>query len=251
MDVFRYQFGYTPWTLGHVVVAAVALPLAVLAWRLGWRRWTVILSSLVAAWAIVGAAIVNGPLRFNRPVALPTPHFLESGVGRVLDGGAGSGRSALMVLLARPQARVVALDIFDNGYGIGDNTPERLLANARTAGVGGRLEARRGDMRDMPFADGEFDAAVSAYAIDHLREDGITRALDEMHRVVRPGGDFLIFVMNADAWIEVAFPGFPEHGFFGKGTREEAWRDRLTQAGFEVLEAGRTPGTVYLLGRRS
>jgi ubiquinone/menaquinone biosynthesis C-methylase UbiE len=168
----------------------------------------------------------------------------------VLDGGAGSGRSALMVLQARPRARVVAMDIFDNGYGIGDNTPERLMANARTAGVADRLEARTGDLRDMPFADGVFDAAVSAYAIDHLRRDGITKSLDEMHRVIRQDGDFLLFVMSADAWVEVAFPLFPEHGMFGPGPQADVWRDRLVKAGFEVLEIGRQPGTLYLLARR-
>ena len=62
----------------------------------------------------------------SRPAALPTPHFLESGSGRVLDGGAGSGRSTLMVLLARPRATVVALDLFREGYGIGGNAPDRL-----------------------------------------------------------------------------------------------------------------------------
>lgn len=249
MDLFRYQFGYTPWTFGHLTVLLFAAPIAALAWWLGWRRWTAVVSTAIALWAAIGAVIVNGPLRFNRPLALPTSRFLERGHGRVLDGGAGSGRSALMVLLAKPQARVVALDIFDNRYGIGDNTPDRLMANARAAGVEDRLEARTGDMRDMPFTDGEFDAAVSAYAIDHLRRDGITRALDEMHRVVRPDGDFLLFVMSADAWIEVAFPLFPEHGLFGPGPQEEAWRERLLKAGFDVIETGRRPGTVYLLAR--
>ncbi len=54
-----------------------------------------------------------------------------------------SGRSALMVLLARPGSRVTALDVFSAGYGIGDNSPDRLRTNARAASVEPRLDVRR------------------------------------------------------------------------------------------------------------
>ena len=91
-------------------------------------RWTrlVLIAGVLALWAIGGAIIIHGPLRFSRPVALPTERFLPSGSGRVLDAGAGSGRSTLMVLLSRPGATVVALDRFSGYYGIVDNTPDRL-----------------------------------------------------------------------------------------------------------------------------
>jgi predicted RNA methylase len=85
--------------------------------------------------ALAGAVIVNGVIRFSLPIALPSAQFLALGNGRVLDAGAGSGRSSLMVLLARPAATVTALDIFGAEYGIGGNTPTRLRANARAAGA--------------------------------------------------------------------------------------------------------------------
>jgi SAM-dependent methyltransferase len=121
-------------------------------------------------WAL--AAFVTFDTGLSRPAPLPTPRFLESGSGRVLDGGAGSGRSTLMVLLARPRATVVALDLFREGYGIGGNAPDRLRANARAAGAENRLEIRTGDVREMPFEADSFDAAVSAYVIDHLNRKG-------------------------------------------------------------------------------
>ena len=87
-DFFKYDFGYTwPWAYGHVIAALVFLLIGVLAWRLGWGRWTVILSGVATIWAM--AAYVTFDVNLvNRPVALPTRRFLESGVGRVLDGGA-------------------------------------------------------------------------------------------------------------------------------------------------------------------
>ena len=75
-----------------------------------------------------------------------------------------------MVLLSRPAATVVALDRFSGYYGIVDNTPDRLRANAKAAGVDSRLEVQVGDMREMPFADASFDGVVSVAAIDHLNK---------------------------------------------------------------------------------
>ena len=112
-DIFKYDFGYTwPWTYGHLLAALVFGLLAVLAWRCNWARWSVLASTVLAVWAIAGFVVVHGPMRMSRPLELPTGRFLASGSGRVLDAGAGSGRSALMVLLTRPDARVVALDRF-------------------------------------------------------------------------------------------------------------------------------------------
>src|SRR5262245_52674695 len=115
----------------------------------GWRKWTVALAGIATLWAI--AAFVTFDSGLQRPADLPTPRFLTTGTGRVLDGGAGSGRATVMVLLARPQARVVALDLFAEGYGIGGNEPDRLRANVRAAGGEARLEIKQGDLRELPF----------------------------------------------------------------------------------------------------
>jgi ubiquinone/menaquinone biosynthesis C-methylase UbiE len=55
-----------------------------------------------------------------------------------------------------------------------------------------------GDMCALPFSDCCFDAAVSGFAISHI--DAPERALDEMRRVVRPGGRVIATVFGeADA----------------------------------------------------
>ena len=72
----------------------------------------------------------------NLPLELPTERFPRgTGRGTVLDAGAGSGRSSLMVLLERPESRVLALDLYEGYFGIDDNNPDRLLANAAKAGA--------------------------------------------------------------------------------------------------------------------
>jgi SAM-dependent methyltransferase len=247
MDFFRYDFDYAwPWTYGHLI-AAVAF--ASLAWVAHWLHWTrlALIAGALALWGLCGAAIIHGPLRFSRPVALPTEQFLPSGSGRVLDAGAGSGRSTLMVLLSRPSATVVALDRFSGYYGIVDNTPDRLRANAREAGVDGRLEVQVGDMRQMPFGDASFDGVVSVAAIDHLDKDGVERTLTEVARVLRPDGQFLLMVVNPDMWTKLALPFLHGHGYFGAPAFPNRWRSQLTNAGLSVVEEGTQPSTMYFL----
>ena len=204
MDFFTYDFDYAwPWTYGHLIAAFVFAILARVAHYFR-RTGLATLAGGLAVWGACGAYIIHGPLGISRPVALPTEQFLASGSGRVLDAGAGSGRSTLMVLLSRPRASVVALDRFTCYYGIVDNTPDRLQANARAAGVDGRLEVKVGDMREMPFDDASFDGVVSVAAIDHLDRDGVERTLAEVSRVLRPDGQFLLMVVNPDIWTKVA-----------------------------------------------
>jgi SAM-dependent methyltransferase len=249
MDLFRYDFGYEwPWTWGHAIAAMTFAALALLLYRAAWKRWSLVCAA-VALWAAAGAVILNLVLRFSLPIALPTAQFLASGQGRVLDAGAGSGRSSLMVLLARPAARVTALDIFGAEYGIGSNTPDRLIANARAAGAGDRLEVQVGDMRTMPFEAATFDGAVSAFAIDHLRGADIEKTFAEMARVLKPDGEFLLLVINQDRWVRTALPFFVHHGYFGGRAYPDRWRARLTAAGLAVVEEGTQPGTLYFLTR--
>ena len=249
MDLFRYDFGYAwPWTWGHAIAALVfALATAGLA-AAGRRGWS-LLTGALTIWAIAGAIIVNGLLRFSLPEVLPTAQFLARGEGRVLDLGAGSGRSTLMVLLGRPAARVTALDIFGTEYGIVGNSPDRLLANAKAAGALDRVDVRVGDMRAMPFEAHTYDGAVSVAAIDHLSRDGVRNTFAEVMRVLKPNADFLLMVINQDTWIRTAFPMLAHHGYFGGQAHPDRWRDAMTAAGLVVVESGLRPGMLWVLAR--
>lgn len=252
MNPFAYEFGYGwPWNYGHLIPTVAFGALALLAWRLRWRLWLGSVLSLLAVWSVAGLWVVQFVLRMNLPLELPTERFLTEGSGTVLDAGAGSGRSSLMVLLERPKSRVLALDLYEGYYGIPDNTPARLLSNAAVAGVEDRIDVRVGDVRDMPLDDGSLDAAVSAYVIDHLRQDGVEKSLREIERVLRPNGELLLLVINPDGWVRFAYPLLVEHGYFGGRPNHERWLGELESAGFEIVEYGTTPGTLFLLARKS
>jgi hypothetical protein len=147
-DFITYDFGYS-WALRYAMIVPLMLAagLAAVAVRRSWPRWVFIPLALVAVWAAMAVVVLNAML--NRPMPLPTERFLTSGSGRVLDVGAGSGRAAIGVLVARPRTTAMGVDIYSGYWGIDENTPERFMKNARIAGVAERAAARVGDMREF------------------------------------------------------------------------------------------------------
>jgi ubiquinone/menaquinone biosynthesis C-methylase UbiE len=208
---------------------------------------------------LTAGALVRFGFDMNGRATLPTARFLPSGAGRVLDMGAGTGRSTLMVLEARPQATVVALDLFGESYEEHFGKPQTgqsatsegrdaLLANLRAAGVEQRATIQPGDMRHMPLETASFDAIVSAYAIDHLNRQGITEALSEANRVLKPGGQFLLMVIAKDGWLEFTFGPLMMHSHMAPA---DFWDQKLRDAGFQIVEDGTQPATKYILARKT
>ena len=111
----------------------------------------------------------------------------------VLEVGCGSG------VVLRDLARRVA----PTGTAVGlDLSPALLeLARqiARNEGLGDRVQLREGDARSLPFADGQFDAALAVTVLVHLPE--AERAIPELVRVVRPGGRVGVFDRDNDSYI--------------------------------------------------
>jgi len=102
----------------------------------------------------------------------------EVAPGCVLEVGCGPGELAARI---RDElgADVVAVDI-----------SQRMVELARRRG----LDARVGDVQELPFAAGTFDCAVAAWMLYHVPDP--ERALGELARVLGPGGR-LVAVTNA------------------------------------------------------
>src|SRR6266478_5459477 len=246
------NFGY-PWWLsyGHLIVLVPAVSILLLGYARKWSKWPMLLLGVIVLWSSAAFLVMRFVVDVNGRPALPTQTFLGSGTGRVLDIGAGTGRSSIMVLEARPQATLVALDLFadsfEQHFGPGESPQRRLLANLKAAGVEQRATIETADMRKLPFEPGAFDAIVSAYAIDHLNRQGTDQALAEAARVLKPGGELLLMIIANEKWAKFAFGPLLSHG----GPRGAAWwTTHVQQAGFQVLEQRTRPLTFYLLARR-
>jgi ubiquinone/menaquinone biosynthesis C-methylase UbiE len=111
---------------------------------------------------------------------------------RVLDVGCGRGLLLLGAAQRLPQGRAVGIDLW-NLSDLSGNARAATEANARALGVADRIEVVDGDMRAMPFADGEFDAVLSSLAVHNVYEgEGRETALREIARVLKPGGRVLL-----------------------------------------------------------
>lgn len=104
--------------------------------------------------------------------------------GVVLDVGTGPGFVAMEIARElEGKARVVGLDLSAAMLAV-------AAENARRNGLEDVVTFREGDASAMPFEDGEFDFVVSSGSLHHW--DDPVPVFDEVARVLKPGGGFVI-----------------------------------------------------------
>src|SRR5690348_11250448 len=111
------DFGYPWWiTYAHLVPLAGVAAIGSAGLLIKWPKWFLLVLAALAIWFAAGFLVMRFGLNAGGVPSLPTEDFLRSGGGRVLDMGAGTGRSSIMVLEARPKTTLVALDLFAESF---------------------------------------------------------------------------------------------------------------------------------------
>lgn len=108
---------------------------------------------------------------------------------RLLEIGCGPG--ANVWFMAREGFSVSGID--------GSPTAIRL-AEDRLTGEGLKADLRVGDFTRLPWEDESFDGVVENASLYSNRTESIERALDEVHRVLRPGAPFLSSFFSDRSW---------------------------------------------------
>jgi demethylmenaquinone methyltransferase/2-methoxy-6-polyprenyl-1,4-benzoquinol methylase len=126
---------------------------------------------------------------------------------RVLDAACGTGD--LAVIAAEHGATVTGLDF-----------SEQMLVRARRKAP--QLEWLQGDVLALPFPDDTFDAATVGFGIRNV--DDLQRGIDELRRVLKPGGRLAI--------LEITRPRGPLRVFYS------LWFDRIVPLLGKVLPGG-------------
>jgi SAM-dependent methyltransferase len=108
---------------------------------------------------------------------------------RILDLGSGPG--AISWYVAREGFSAAAID--------GSPTAIEQL-RARLAGESLEVDAKVGDIVELPWPDASFDAVIDNLAITHNRFQMARRIADEVHRVLKPGGRFCSASFTDRTW---------------------------------------------------
>ena len=148
----------------------------------------------------------------KRTIELLAPHA----EGTYLDIGTGTGDLAFELLSQVPEAQVEAID-----------PSEKMLAVARDKalqlGVSRRPRFQNADALNLPMPAAVFDGVVSGFCFRNIEHR--QKALEEMYRVMKPGGTLLILEATYPerSWVRLGYkfytPIVPIMGkFFGDQT---------------------------------
>jgi ubiquinone/menaquinone biosynthesis C-methylase UbiE len=107
--------------------------------------------------------------------------------GTLLDIGCGPGFLAAKVGLRFPCLKVVGLDV---------NAHMTSLASARLSRSRGKYNLVLGDVSSLPISPNSIDIVVSSLSLHHWKDPAA--ALQEVHRVLAPGGRLVIFDVRRD-----------------------------------------------------
>ncbi|WP_422929489.1 class I SAM-dependent methyltransferase [Singulisphaera sp. PoT] len=175
---------------------------------------------------------IEDPAYFDRLAQVEVEHWWSRGMWRLgaywldqtlahrngldaLDVGCGTGFTMLR-LRDRPEIREV--------FGLDPSID--ALEHARRLHD---MPLHRGSALDLPFEDDSFDVVTSFDVLQHLPDGGDRRAVDEMRRVLRPGGIALIRSNGRAPWNS-------------RPTKDPSYRlrdltDLFAEAGFRVRHA--------------
>jgi ubiquinone/menaquinone biosynthesis C-methylase UbiE len=149
------------------------------------RLWLPEMEGVMARWYARQRGTPSQIAVFRRQAAQLT-EATPNGAG-VLELAPGPGYLAIEI------ARLARFQV--TGLDISRTMVEIARENATAAGVS--VDFRHGDATEMSFADGSFDLVVCQAAFKNLRRP--VSALNEMHRVLRPGGRAVIQDLRREA----------------------------------------------------
>lgn len=140
-----------------------------------------------------GSAIYNAISAtriFQRNYELVVKDIVSYGSGEtILDIGTGPGWLLVKLHQECPGLRITGVD-----------ASSAMVAKARLnmekAGLSDIIEIQKGNVNHMHFSDSSFDSVVSTGSIHHWKDP--TAGLNEVYRVLKPGGHALVYDLVSD-----------------------------------------------------
>ena len=134
-------------------------------------------------------------------VQLVLEHLGDLAGKQVADVGCGKGRFARVIKDKYPSSQICALDI----------------AEAMLARVPPGIDRAAAAMTALPLSTGSCDGAYATESLEHAVD--IPKAVEELCRIVKPGGKIVIIDKNIKAWGRLETPAWER--WFGRGELEK------------------------------
>jgi malonyl-CoA O-methyltransferase len=134
-------------------------------------------------------------------VQLVLEHLGDLAGKQVADVGCGKGRFARVIKDKYPSSQVCAIDI----------------AEAMLARVPPGIDRAAAAMTALPLSTGSCDGAYATESLEHAVD--IPKAVEELCRIVKPGGKIVIIDKNIKAWGRLETPAWER--WFGRGELEK------------------------------
>ena len=107
----------------------------------------------------------------------------------ILDIGCGTGSFVVLLKRQFPAAQVVGLDPDSKALRRAQNKVARAAVS---------VQLDRGFSDELPYKQASFDRVFSSFMFHHLEEDDKKQTLNELRRVLKPGGSFHLLDFTAD-----------------------------------------------------
>jgi len=147
---------------------------------------------------------------------------------KILDIGCGTGKVAInMAKNLQNGGHVYGIDIF--GDAISNNALSTVESNADIEGVNNITTFKYGSATNIPFNDNFFNVVNMAYVFHEISDK--TKALDEISRVLKPGGIFYLCEFYRRNIMTFLINGI----YFIMFKKKEYWMGLLRKKGFKKI----------------
>lgn len=181
---------------------------------------------------------MNNPLRgyIQRHYEAPRLKRLSKGrADNILELGCGQGTGARIIY-----------DLFSPQRYVGIDLDPRMIARARRrSGALADATFTEGDVTALEFPDSTFDLVVDFGIVHHV--PNWKDALSEVHRTLKPGGEFLFEDLSVETWergIGIPFKRIADHPY-DEMFRKQEFVDELVALGFRVDIEEASPLSFY------
>jgi len=164
---------------------------------------------------------------------------------QILDVGCGTGRTAIKIAKAlKKGGHLFGIDIYSK-LAISGNALDTVQNNAKIEKLEEKTTFQYGSATEIPFEKNIFDIVNVSSVLHEVHDpNGQSKAIQDLYRVLKPGGYLYLSEWNRTSWQLIAFTGlccfvFKHKDYWEKLLKENSFKDIIYEniTGFGIFTA--------------